>query len=161
MECQQKFFEVTENTSKLSSCFQSATIFKLQSKEFFKKLNGTFHQCFRKVRITDKTQKKKDDGDGLSKFLNIKSKLQTFMKETKSETVRLLNEKYICKLDENIMRLSAEKNANIIKEHISHFQTPEGSFSQTGLWNQKKITPPSNRSPHGKERHGGKYNNQA
>ena len=46
-ECQQKFFEVTENTTKLSACFNNSQNFHDQSSKFFNTLNGTFHQCFR------------------------------------------------------------------------------------------------------------------
>ena len=61
--CQKKFFEVTDNTNKLSSCFQSEFNFEKQSSNFFKTLNGTFQQCFKKIRITDKSLKKNQSRD--------------------------------------------------------------------------------------------------
>ena len=57
-ECQQKFFKVTENTTKLSSCFSQGQTILDQSSKFFKALDSTFHQCFRKIRITNKTGNK-------------------------------------------------------------------------------------------------------
>ena len=57
-ECQQKFYEVTQNTHKLSSCFGPGGNFLDQSSKFFKTLDGTFHQCFKKIRI--KNNKKEE-----------------------------------------------------------------------------------------------------
>ena len=53
-QCQQKFNDVTNNSSKLSECFNQHEDFSKQSTLFFKRLNGTFHQCFKKIRITNK-----------------------------------------------------------------------------------------------------------
>ena len=58
-ECQRSFFDVTDNTTKLSSCFQRGNNFENQSKHFMKTLNGTFQQCFKRIRITNKTKKQK------------------------------------------------------------------------------------------------------
>ena len=145
--CQKKFFEVTDNTNKLSSCFQSEFNFEKQSSNFFKTLNGTFQQCFKKIRITDKTQKKKQCSDEISVYLELKSKLQCLTKDAKSDTGRLFIEKHIQDLDQKIMKLSATKNARIINDHLSQFQTPEGSFSQTGLWKVKRKLLPRKTDP--------------
>ena len=58
----------------------------------------------------------------------------SFMNQTKSEAGRQITEKYIHNLEQDIMSISATQNAKMIKEHLSSFQSPTGSFSQTGLW---------------------------
>ena len=60
---QKDFFEVTDNTKKLSACFQSGSEFSKQSNKFIKTLKGTFHQCLKKIRITNKTRKKCESDD--------------------------------------------------------------------------------------------------
>ena len=130
-DCQRKFFEVTNNTKKLSSSFDPACDFKKQSKQFFKTLNGTFQQCFKKIRITNKTKCKPESCEEVSKCLNLKTKLQEFEKVAKSEAEKNMAEKQIIEIEQKIVRLTANKNAKNIKEQITNIQTIEGSFSQT------------------------------
>ena len=79
-QCQKMFFEVSDATNKLTSCFQSAEGFQKQSKVFFKTLNGTFQQCFKKVRITNKSKNNKESNNELQNFLELKTKLQSFIR---------------------------------------------------------------------------------
>ena len=151
-ECQRKFFEVTNNTSKLSSCFKLNTDFSKQSKCFFKTLNGTFQQCFTKIRITNKTKKNSEPKDDVSIFLDLKTKLQLFEKCAKSETGKLFVENQIVDVERKITKLTAIKNAMKIKEHINYLQTKGGSFSQIGLWKLKrKLLPRKVDPPMGKK----------
>ena len=60
-DCQQKFFEVTENTTKLSSCFNPVGDFLKQTTKFYKTLDGTFHQSFKKIRIKNKSNPNQQD----------------------------------------------------------------------------------------------------
>ena len=74
----------------------------------------------------------------MSEYLDLKSNLQCLANDAKSDIGRQFIEKHIQNLDKKIMKLSATKNARIINDHLSQFQTPEGSFSQTGLWKVKR-----------------------
>ena len=48
---QEKFRQITENTTILSSIFDTNDTVKNQTKKFLNKLNGILHQCFWKIRI--------------------------------------------------------------------------------------------------------------
>ena len=50
-ECQAKFSEVTNNSLKLKKCFNSNQTFPEQCNTFFKVLDDSLHQCFRKVKV--------------------------------------------------------------------------------------------------------------
>ena len=54
-EEQQKFFNLTSETKKFSSCFQNEESFENNSNKFFKTLNDAFHTCFKKIRIKSKS----------------------------------------------------------------------------------------------------------
>ena len=50
-ESQKKFSQLTENCEKLRECFTGNGSPKAQTDRFFKVLNNTFHQAFKKIRI--------------------------------------------------------------------------------------------------------------
>ena len=56
IECQELFFEITQNSKMLSECFQSQGNIGKQSKKWFKTLKEIFHNSFRKIRITKKNK---------------------------------------------------------------------------------------------------------
>ena len=56
-EGQLKFKEVTSNTNFLSSVFDNDKDINVTTKTFLKRLNGCLHKSFKKIRITDKTNK--------------------------------------------------------------------------------------------------------
>ena len=107
------FFDVTDSSSKLSNCFQSEENFKVQSKYFFKTLNQTFQQCFRKVRITNKSHNL-NTNDEVQMYMDLKTKLCVFSKEVKSKSGRHIIENKIDELEKKIMNITSSKNANTI-----------------------------------------------
>ena len=58
-ECQENFFQKTEELTKLSECFQNNNSLETKSNEWFRTLTGYFHQCFKKIRCK-KTGKETD-----------------------------------------------------------------------------------------------------
>ena len=52
-ECQQAFFKITSETSKLSECFSTDQPFLAQAKRWNKELNNMLHLTFKKVRVID------------------------------------------------------------------------------------------------------------
>ena len=92
--CQEMFFKVTENTKKLSSCFQSNDSFLKQSDNFMKTLNRTFQQCFTKIRIKNKSVAPKEK-DEIQEHLCLKTKLQQFLTDVKSDFTRNVVEEQI------------------------------------------------------------------
>ena len=136
-ECQKMFFEVTSKTDKLSKCFKvSEESFEKQSKRFFKVLNQTFHQCFKKIRITNKPRKinMKDD---LQRNLYLKTKLCEFFNCCKSDLGRSVAEQKLQQVEQIISKLSADRNKMAIDEQIGNLQTINGSFSNHGMWKVK------------------------
>ena len=141
-ECQRMFFDVTDNSTKLSSCFQSTKDFQGQSKSFFKNLNRTFYQCLKKIRITNKSKKENQLTDDFQKCLDMKANLKTFSTMAKSEFAKYTIKMKIEQIEEKILKITSEKNAKKITEQISQIQTLDGSFSQTGMWNvRSKLFP--------------------
>ena len=53
-DCQQTFFDLTENSTTLSQCFINDDNIQDQSNRWIKKLNGLFQQSFKKIRMTKK-----------------------------------------------------------------------------------------------------------
>ena len=142
------FFEVTDNSNKLSSCFHPDLSFEIQSKKFLKTLNQTFHQCFRKIRITNKSDKKNQPTEEVQSLLDLKARIQTVLKCAKSDTAKDILMRKQEDVEKQISKLTAAKNASLMKEQIGTFLSSEGKFSQTGMWRLKskllprKIDPP-------------------
>ena len=146
-ECQKSFYEVTNNTTKLSSCFnKNNNNFLKQADNFMKKLNGTFHQCFTKIRIKNKTSgpKVKDD---IQIQLQLKTNTQLQLKEAKSVFVRTFLEEKIEQISNAVSKLSADKNAKIIKDQLGAFNNFDGTFSGVGMWKIKSKLFPQNIDP--------------
>jgi hypothetical protein len=145
-ECQQKFYEVTQNTHKLSSCFRPGENFLDQSSKFFKTLDGTFHQCFKKIRIKNKTMNvnKKDD---IQLSLELKTKLQMCLNESKSEFSREFIKKRLAEVTDNILLLSSTRNKKIIDEHFHQLNNLDGTFSRIDMWKLKSKLLPNKYDP--------------
>ena len=103
-QCQEKFFQITNNSTELSQCFQGDGTLESQATKWFKTLKGVFHSSFRKIRHTNK---------------KVKSKLSSLMEERRAELGKLKNvadeedeetSAKITKLEEEICELVAEEN---------------------------------------------------
>ena len=110
-ECQKYFFEVTDSSEKLSSCFQSTNSFEGQAASFFKNLNRTFYQSFKKIRITNKSVKKIEPEDEVQKLLELKVKLNIFSRNAKSHFAKECVEKQFLQLEKDISKIQSVKNA--------------------------------------------------
>ena len=139
-EGQKKFLEVTNTSNKLSKCFESNDDFLHQTDNFLKKLNGTFHQCFAKIRIKNKTIiERKDD---IQMSLQKKTDLQHLKSQMNSNFTKEFFETKIEEIDEIISTKSADRNAHIIREQLDTLIDTEGKFSNVGMWKIKsKLFP--------------------
>ena len=146
-ECRKKFFEVSNNTNKFSLCFEeNEGDFPKQANKFFRTLNGTFHECFKKIRITNKSGKPKNDE--IQQCLQLKGQLTNFLREAKSSFSKQFIQNNIGELECTISKLSSYKNATIVKEQLKQLETPDGSFSQNGMWKvHSKLFPRSKDPP--------------
>ena len=79
-EFQNSFFEVTDRTTKLSGCFQSNSSFLSQSNKFFKTLNQTFHQSYKKIRMTNNSDMKNEPTEEVQNCLDAKVIMQAELK---------------------------------------------------------------------------------
>ena len=139
-ECQQKFFQVTENTTKLSSSFENDDEnFMKQCSRFFKTLNGTFHQCFKKIRIKNKTSTSKNDE--IQIYLELRTKLQMLLTEAKSLFSKQIIERKLEEITERICSMSSIRNVKIINDQLGQICS-DGTFSRIGVWKVKsKLFP--------------------
>ena len=145
-ECRQNFFEVTSNTNRFTACFEGGNEnFAKQSKKFFKTLNGTFYECFRKVRITNKSRKLQNDE--IQQMLQLKDKLVNFRLSAKSPFSKSYIQKKIDKLEDSISRLISSKNAANVREQVKEIETLDGKFSQNGMWKVNSRLFPRPRDP--------------
>ena len=131
-ECQQKFFEVTDNSSKLSSCFSQCGNFIENTSKFVKILNGTFHQCFRKIRIKNKTSNV-DKKDVIQVNLSLKTKLQMFLKDARSDYSRQVIQRKLIEINDTISSLTSSRNKNIIDEQFKNIKNTDGTFNRIGM----------------------------
>ena len=140
--CQSKFLEVTNNTSKFTSCFDAKTInIESMSAKFFKSMNETFYQCFDKIRITNKPGGQSSNVE-LQNYMNLSVKLKNFLKSNKSPFSKRFVETKIDQLNTKISSLISSKNCEIVTNQISNLETLEGGFSQNGMWRVKsKLFP--------------------
>ena len=144
-EGQIKFHDITEHTNHLSSSFHDSSVnFEDQSKKFLKQLNSTFHRCFSKVRITNKTQNRKDD---IQMLFDKKSKIVQFLEGAKSQfMIDWFTEQKLL-IENNLATLISTKHAGAIKEQINSLNTLDGQFCRQGLWKVKSKLYPTVTEP--------------
>ena len=141
-ECQEIFTEVSENNFKLRKCFKSDNSFPEQCNMFFKSVNGMLHQCFRKVRV----RKVKENSD-IQSLLDEKLKIQISMDPNMSKENLTVAQDQIIEIEKKISELCADKNCEIVKNHIKNLRAPNGDFSQMGMWKLKNQLVPKDMDP--------------
>ena len=53
-----------------------------------------------------------------------------------------INRNRLMKIEEDIMKLSSARNANIVNNHIQNLENLDGTYSQIGMWKLKnKLMP--------------------
>ena len=137
------FLNETNTTSKLTSCFNSSDCLDKRAHKFHKALNGIFHKCFKKVRVTSGNTYKLGTNSIQSK-LELKTRLKL---SSKSNHKAKHTQAEISSVDKEIIEEISARNAEIVKEHVSNLDTLEGTFSQTGLWKLKKKLCPTATDP--------------
>ena len=138
-ECQETFFNLTENTTSLSDCFHNEDNIEQQSTKWLKKMNGLFQQSFRKIRITKKQKETK-----LSKLFDRKFFLKEKIK-TSGENETVVKELTI--VEEMIAKEIAEDNRNKIVEAFKTMTDTDGTANINGLWSLKRKLFPKNSKP--------------
>ena len=93
------------------------------------------HQCFCKIRVGRKVENTE-----IQKLLNEKLKCQRFIESSQSKEAKDTAKMKITQIEEEISKMFAERNCNIVKNDIKSLGTPDGNFSQIGMWKLKKST---------------------
>ena len=74
--------------------------------------------------------------------MKLKSQLKIFLKNCKCVTEKKSAEKKLDEVERFLVENCAEKNAEIVKQHIKDIETKDGNFSQLKLWKLKqKLCP--------------------
>ena len=134
-----KFREMTSQDV-LTNCFDDKDVTKAAN-QWLKKLKNILCRSFKKVRIGNKNQNKNEAVD----LHKDKLKLQNELVDTENDTknVDSMKKKHMLmdkieKIDEQLANRNADKQANIIIEHLNEITGDDGEFSTIKMWNLKK-----------------------
>ena len=102
---------------------------------------GTFHKCFKKVRICT-GNKRKLGKDSIQAKLKLRSELKTFILNNKCKIGNEIAKAKLEEVEDSLAEESSKKNASIVKEQLENLENLEGNFSHLGLWKLKqKLCP--------------------
>ena len=123
-ECQLKFFDLTSKTNILTDAFNDKEDINTCTKKFIKNLNSCIRICFRKVRITEKTNKEIENLFNRRRILRNKNDVK--------------NKQELEKVESKLAELCAKYNYDKIKDEIDGINYDEGGFNSGHLWKLKK-----------------------
>ena len=135
-DCQTKFREATmgeNNNNYLSSVFDEEGDLNTLTEKFLKRLQKTIHKCFKKVRVSQKIDKEKDDL--FQKWRELKKKSDDGSKSELEKVEKELADEY------------AEEFFEKIKEKTAGINCEGGGLNSGQLWNLKKEIFPKARDP--------------
>ena len=142
-ECQAKFTEVTNDSSKLRKCFNESLSFSDQCNRFFKTLDDILHQCFRKIKVGKHFSNKE-----IENLLTQQSKLKIFLSKNLWEKAKSEAESKLVQIEEQISSLSSARNMKTVQGHVQSIGANGGRFGQTGMWRLKTKLWPKEQDPH-------------
>ena len=130
----EKFKYITDNSTRLSTIFDTEESVEKQTKKFLKKFNRILHQCFPKIRIKHAKETEID------KLFKTKRDLKHKDDHASKEKLKTVETKLADKMAEDLY--------NIVKEEVSIVNSDEGGFHSGHLWKLKnKLRPKSQNSP--------------
>ena len=144
----QKIFKTLTSNNTLSNCFSSPDL-EVSAKKWFKEFNNVIHRSFKKIRIVGKNGMNKD----INKLLKEKNEIvkkydelkRTIEESTANKETYLSffdHEDQLVAINEKIAVLTADKNAELISDHIKDLTCEEGGFSLPKMYElKKKIFP--------------------
>ena len=144
LDCQKLFFAETSNIEQFDEIFLNDLNVEEQSQKLCKKLNSIFQKCFKKIRITGKTNMK----DEIVFYMKLKTQLKIDVKNTENGIERNAIENQIRILENYLSLKCSEKNKDLVKGYSEQLNSQNGTFSQHGLWTlksklcQKSMDPP-------------------
>ena len=132
----QRFKDETTHTKKFSKCFTENGDVQKEGKKWFKTLQNTISNCFKKVRIT---KRKKDP---IQEQLDLRRKIKSDINSAKTAGERHHLEDELLRIEEEISANSDTKYFEKIKEQLQIIVNKDGSTNNTGVWKlRQKIFP--------------------
>ena len=127
---QRAFFEETNCIQKFKEIYSEDLDIEENSKNLNKELESVFHKCFKKIRITGKSNVK----DECVVYMEMKTQLKIVLKNTEDRAKKCLIENQL-KIVENYLSMKcAEKNKILVDGYLEELDHSKGGFSQQGLW---------------------------
>ena len=113
-ECQEKFRQVTGKTKELTQIEDSNKDLNMATKKLLKRIDGFVHQCFKKIRVTDKVDKELEDLYDLRRELKGKddSESKIKLKEVEEELANKYSEEMYDKIKGELKDINEETGWN-------------------------------------------------
>ena len=144
LENQENFFNLTNETRKLTDCFKNDKSFPHQTNNWWKTLQSCFQQSFKKIRVTETKVKETE----ISRLLGNRKVLKVRISNGEEDL-----EKELETLECTIAEVSAEENRRKVIENFKEIGESQDSMNTNGVWNiKKKVFPKINQvKPTGKK----------
>ena len=138
-ECQKLFLEMTNETRKLTDCFQMDGGVEKQAKKWFKELKAMCQQSFRKIRHSSK----KKDSETSILLDKRRSLIQKMKLAQESEKEDLQEELF--KLEKQVADIVAETNRNKVVDNFKSLSQKDGNVNTNSMWSLKRKVFPKNK----------------
>ena len=132
-ECQTNFFNTTNSSLELQKCFTNNGNLEEESQRFFNTFDNILHKCFSKIRIRNCARR-----SDVSQLIEAKSHLSSSLGTVNCKLAQEIIAAEISRLEDDIAKLSAHRNAKKVKEYVRNLDSASGNFSQLGLWRLKR-----------------------
>ena len=140
-----RFKVMTANNRKLRQISEEELSVEERCSKWYKQILKILHQCFEKIKITDKPPRRTLDYEIYTAMLNLKSMRER--EATAHEILKPVLMMEITKQEEMIATLQGQRCRKIIFEDMKDLMV-DGAFSFDEAWKlKKKIFPRSNDSP--------------
>ena len=144
-EGKRKFYEDTNNTTTLSTCFSKNGGFDASCKSFYKELHKKFHKSFSEIRI--KSDRTKCGNKLIQIRLHVQNVITDLLKTTKCTVGKQMLNNLFQKTQSEIDDISARANSEKITRYLSSCNPDNDGFCQNGFWKLKKFLCPPKRDP--------------
>ena len=141
----EKFRQMTDKNPNLRQCFQRNENLEESCDRWYKQIDKTMHQCFKKVRLTGKPPKKTMDYDIFKGMQDLKILKES--KEVSNDMLKPVLNLEITNLENLISSLQGDKCKKIIFQDMGEL-VEDGAFSLNNAWKlKKKLFPRCSDSP--------------
>ena len=146
-QSQEKFKEITSNTTKFTRCFDSKLPLHIQIQNWRQLLNSSCKEAFTKIRI--KQKKPLVVNKEISNLIKKRNKLQLFYKDKKIDDINVINKR--------ISEIEAEQNRSKILKNFKFYSENPENINMSKMWKiLKKMWPKHSSHQAAKRNHAGK-----